>query len=62
MRPASSASLAVRHVDAVAEANDEGVTAERDGRKTGKHKKSELQLKRRGPNTPDWQTGLRQQS
>jgi transposase len=32
-------SLAVRHVDAVAEANDEGVTAERDSRKTGKHKK-----------------------
>jgi transposase len=32
-------SLAVRHVDAVAEANDEGVAAERDSRKTGKHKK-----------------------
>jgi len=32
-------SLAVRHVDAVAEANDDGVTAERDSRKTGKHKK-----------------------
>jgi transposase len=32
-------SLAVRHVDAVAEANDNGVTAERDSRKTGKHKK-----------------------
>jgi len=32
-------SLAVRHVDAVAEANDDGVTAERASRKTGKHKK-----------------------
>lgn len=32
-------SLAVRHVDAVAEANDDGVTVERDSRKTGKHKK-----------------------
>ncbi len=32
-------SLAVRHVDAVAEANDDDVTAERDRRKTGKHKK-----------------------
>ena len=32
-------SLAVRHVDAVVEANAEGVTVERDSRKTGKHKK-----------------------
>ena len=32
-------SLAVRHVDAVAEANDEGAAAERESRKTGKHKK-----------------------
>lgn len=32
-------SLAVRHVDAVAEANDDGVTVERDSRETGKHKK-----------------------
>jgi transposase len=32
-------SLAVRHADAVVEANDDGVTAERDSRKTGKHKK-----------------------
>jgi transposase len=32
-------SLAVRHVDAVAEANDDSVTTERDSRKTGKHKK-----------------------
>jgi IS5 family transposase len=32
-------SLAVRHVDAVAEANEDGVTVERNSRKTGKHKK-----------------------
>lgn len=32
-------SLAVRHVDAVAQANEEGRTEERDSRKSGKHKK-----------------------
>jgi IS5 family transposase len=32
-------SLAVRHVDAVAEANADGLAAERNSRKTGKHKK-----------------------
>jgi hypothetical protein len=32
-------SLAVRHVEAVAEANDDAAAAERDSRKTGKHKK-----------------------
>lgn len=32
-------SLAIRHVDAVAEANEDGATAERTSRKTGKHKK-----------------------
>ena len=32
-------SLAVRHVDAVADANEDGAAAERDSRKTGKHKK-----------------------
>lgn len=32
-------SLALRHVDTVAEANYDGVTAERDSRKTGKPKK-----------------------
>ena len=32
-------SLAVRHVDAVADANEDSATVERDSRKTGKHKK-----------------------